>query len=159
MAGFAIKTCLDCNLQFAHLNFLNLFMSMKKQCDNCSRNYQNLHSLIMSKKDLLYNTVMLYQTCFEEISSHRDQPLKKNNPCKTELLFIDWFPFRSILFDPFARRWFCISRMGRLRSCLLFDLFYSFFFLVPQFVQKTHGYCWIATDKRIAKKITAQLQA
>jgi glucokinase len=69
---FCNKDMSDCNLQFAHLNFLNLFMSMKKQCDNCSKNYQNLHSLIMSKKDLLYNTVMLYQTCFEEISSHRD---------------------------------------------------------------------------------------
>jgi hypothetical protein len=27
---------------------LNSFL--KKQCDNCSRNYQNLHSLIMPKR-------------------------------------------------------------------------------------------------------------
>ena len=46
-------------------------------------------------------------------------------------LFIHRFSFGNILFDLSARRGFCTSRMGRLRSCLFFDLFHRFGFLAP----------------------------
>jgi hypothetical protein len=39
--------------------------------------------------------------------------------------------FGNILFDPSAKTRFYTSMMGMLRSCLLLNLFYSFWFLVP----------------------------
>jgi hypothetical protein len=66
---------------------------MKKQCDNCSKELSKSSFFNPAKKVYRYNTVMLCQTCFEDIISHRDQQLKKNNPGKTELLFIDRFSF------------------------------------------------------------------